>query len=58
MFINEPFYLTTGYAKALLSYCFESESNGENDVLNGDVIVAKLRKVIEDFELMDEEEEK
>jgi hypothetical protein len=50
--------LTTGYTKTLLSYCFESEVNGENDVLNGDVIVAKLRKVIEDFELMDEEEEK
>ncbi len=49
MFINEPFYLTTGYAKSLLSYCYESEVISEEDLLNGDIIVAKLRKVIEDF---------
>lgn len=24
MFINEPFHLTAGYTKELLSYCYES----------------------------------
>jgi hypothetical protein len=38
--------LTAGYAKALLSYCYESEKVSENDLLKGEILISKLRKVI------------
>lgn len=53
MFVNEPFYLTDKYANALLQYCFESENPTSNGVISNQVLLAKLRKVIEDFELID-----
>ena len=57
MFVNEPFYLTDKYANALLQYCFESEDLKSNGVLSNQILLTKLRKVIEDFELIDEKEE-
>lgn len=47
MLVNEPFHLTPAYAKALLSYCYESEKVGNQDLLKSETLVAKLRKVIE-----------
>lgn len=58
MFVNEPFYLTADYTKAFLSYCFEKEKSEGTDAISNAVLVSKLRKVIDDFELMEENEEK
>ena len=58
MFVNEPFYLTPEYTKAFLCYCFQKEKNEGSDAIPNAALVAKLRKVIDDFELMEENEEK
>ncbi len=58
MLVNEPFYLTSAYTKAFLSYCYEKESIKQGEQLASAVLISKIRKVIEDFELMEEDEEK
>jgi hypothetical protein len=54
MFVNEPFYLTAEYTKVFLAYCFESDKVKPDDSINNAALIAKLRKVIDDFELMEE----
>ena len=54
MLVNEPFYLTSNYTKQFLSYCYEKEKVGSSDMLSANVLIAKLRKVVNDFELIDE----
>jgi hypothetical protein len=58
MFVNEPFYLTSDYTKEFLSYCFEREKIEAADKITNVILVTKLRKVIDDFELLEENEEK
>ena len=58
MFVNEPFYLTTEYTQAFLSYCFEKTKVNLSDSLTKEVLVSKLRKVVDDFILLEEDEEK
>lgn len=53
MLVNEPFFLTSDYTKTILSYCYEKEKVGEDECLENTVLVSKLRKVIEDFPLLE-----
>lgn len=57
MFINEPFYLTQAYADSLVQYCFESFSPSQSQTVTSELLLTKLRKVIDQFELIDEKEE-
>lgn len=57
MFLNEPFYLTEKYVNILLQYCFESQNPKPNGILSNQALLTKLRKVIEDFDLINEKEE-
>ena len=52
MFNNEPFYLTGDYIEGLLKYCFEKGKIKGDEVIAHDVLLTKLRKVIEDFKLI------
>lgn len=54
MFINEPFYLTENLGTILLQYCFQSENPKPSDILSNHALLTKLRKMIEDFDLIDE----
>lgn len=58
MLVNEPFYMTSNYTKIFLSYCYEKDKVNQNEMLENSVLISKLRKVVEDFELMEESEEK
>ena len=58
MLVNEPFYLTSNYTKHFLSYCYEKEEVDPSEMLSATVLIAKIRKVVNDFELIDENEEK
>lgn len=54
MFNNEPFYLTGEYIDGLLKYCFEKNKIKIDEMITHEVLLTKLRKVIEDFKLLDE----
>jgi hypothetical protein len=58
MLVNEPFYLTSEYTRVFLCYCFEKERVQPGDCITSTALVGKLRKVIDDFQLMEENEEK
>jgi hypothetical protein len=58
MLVNEPFFLTVEYTKFFLAFCFEKEKIAPTETIPNAVLVGKLRKVIDDFQLMDENEEK
>lgn len=49
MLANEPFFLAQKYSKVFLSYCFEAERVEPNAMLDASVLIAKLRKVVDDF---------
>lgn len=57
MLVNEPFYLTVDYCRALLSFLLEKERPNHNDTITSLALMSKLRKVIKDFECFGEEEE-
>ncbi len=56
MLVNEPFYLTADYTRAFLAYCFEKDRVQAGETIPSAVLVGKLRRVIDDFELMEEGE--
>ena len=54
MLVNEPFYLTVDYCRILLSFIFEKEKPAHNDVTSSMALLAKLRRLIKDFETINE----
>jgi hypothetical protein len=53
MLVNEPFYLTADYTQTFLSYCFDKKRVQPTESIPSAVLVAKLRRVIDDFQLME-----
>ncbi len=53
MLVSEPFYLTSHYTKVFLTYCFEKEKIDPSDSISNGTLTSKLRKVVDNFELMD-----
>lgn len=54
MFVNEPFYLTVDYCRYLLNFIFEKDKPSHNDNVGSIILIAKLRKILIDFELKSE----
>jgi hypothetical protein len=50
MFVNEPFYLTVDYSRILLCFMLEKEKPAHSDTISSMTLIAKLRKVIKDYE--------
>ena len=54
----EPFYLTNKYTEAFLQYTFEKQKiKNKTETIGSDVFLSKVRKVIDEFELAEEEEQ-
>lgn len=58
MLMNEPFFLTTKYTQDFLKYCYEADALDPKATLDSNILIAKLRKVIDNFTLMEESDEK
>lgn len=56
MLVNEPFYLTPQYTSVFLEYCFDKIKIDPKESISKLVLIAKLRKVIDDFQLMSQEQ--
>ena len=52
MLENEPFYLKKDHIEIFLNYCYEKTSIEPNEPLDNKLFVEKIRKVVDDFELM------
>lgn len=52
MLLNQPFYLTENYATQFLNYCFQKDTIDKAEKLNNTILIQKLKKVIEPFELL------
>ena len=52
----EPFYLTDKYSKAFLQYAFEKDKiQNKSESIDSETFLKKVRKVIDDFVLAEEE---
>lgn len=57
MLVNQPFYLTVDYCRALLCFILEKDRPSHIDHVASMTLIAKLRKVIKDFHLPSQEDE-
>ena len=53
----EPFFLKPLYVQTFMQYTFESEQVPADGVITNDVFLKKMRKFIDDFDLVSEKEE-
>lgn len=53
----EPFFLKPFYVQIFIQYTFESQNPPKDGVVSNSLFLKKIRKFIDDFELVSEKEE-